>query len=438
MGKKIILIGAGSTNFGLGTIGDIFKSKVLVGSTIVLLDINTEALKNSETIAKNYNKQLNLNFKIEATTSRKEALNDADFCIISIEVAPRFDLWDQDWQIPLQYGFKQVFGENGGPGGLFHSLRVTPPIIEICDDINEICPNAFVFNYTNPMQRVCQTVTTKYPEMKFVGLCHEIASMERQLPDILNTPFNNIQYRAGGLNHFSILVEARYKDSNKDAYPLIREKASNYFKNYINDHEVQSQKPGGERGVFFELFNRYNYLPITTDSHLGEYIQWAYSVDDHEAILDFYTKYRKHCLTFYESEESYRDYFDLSKKPKERIVAIIEGIVNDLNYEEAAVNLPNKGYIKHLPDNIVVEVPGIVNKNCVSGVKLENYPADFASLLMNQVGVMRLTAEAILEKSKAKALKALLADPVVDNAVAAEKMLDNMIEIQKQHLGYLI
>ena len=82
-------------------------------------------------------------------------------------------------------------------------------------------------------------------------------------------------------------------------------------------------------------------------------------------------------------------------------------------------------------------VPGIVNKDCVSGVKLGNYPADFASLLMNQVSVMRLTAEAILEKSKAKALKALLADPVVDNAVTAEKMLDNMIEIQKQHLGYL-
>ena len=93
MGKKIILIGAGSTNFGLGTIGDIFKSKVLVGSTIVLLDINTEALKNSETIAKNYNNQLNLNFKIEATTSRKEALKNSDFCIISIEVAPRFDLF---------------------------------------------------------------------------------------------------------------------------------------------------------------------------------------------------------------------------------------------------------------------------------------------------------------------------------------------------------
>ncbi len=153
--------------------------------------------------------------------------------------------------------------------------------------------------------------------------------------------------------------------------------------------------------------------------------------------MDFYTKYRKHCLTFYDSEKSYLDYFDLNKKPKERIVTIIEGIVNDLNYEEAAVNLPNKGYIKHLPDNIVVDVPGIVNKEGVCGLKLENYPADFASLLMNQTSVMRLTAEAILEKSKSKAIKALLADPVVDNAVEAEKLLDKMIEIQKQHLGYL-
>ena len=435
--SKIVLIGAGSTNFGLGTIGDIFKSKILDKSTIVLHDINAESLKNTELIAKKYKDKLKLNFTIEATTSRKDALKKADFCIISIEVQPRFDLWDQDWKVPLEYGFQQVFGENGGPGGLFHSLRVTPPIVEICDDINKICPNAYVFNYSNPMQRVCQTITTKYPSMKFIGLCHEIASMERQLPDILNTPFENIEYRAGGLNHLSILVEAKFKDTAKDAYPIIRKKGPEYFKNYVNDHEIWGQRPGAERGVFFELFNRYSYLPITTDSHLGEYIQWAYSVADHEAIKDFYNKYRKHCLTFYDSEDSYRDYFDLTKKPKEKIVSIIEGIENNLNYEEAAVNLPNKGYIKGLPDNLVVEVPGTVNGRGVSGIKMENYPADFTSLLLNQASVIRLTAEAVLEKSKAKALKALLADPVVDNSIQAEKLLDDMIEKQNEYLGYL-
>tara|TARA_Y100000590_G_scaffold336280_1_gene382949 strand:- start:1437 stop:2753 length:1317 start_codon:yes stop_codon:yes gene_type:complete len=437
MEKKIVLIGAGSTNFGLGTIGDIFKSKFFSGSTIMLHDIDPKSLKNSENIAKKYNEKLNLNFKIDSNISRKEALKNADYCIISIEVAPRFDLWDLDWQIPLKFGFKQVFGENGGPGGLFHSLRVVPPILEICEDINIICPDAFVFNYSNPMQRVCQTVTTKYPEMKFIGLCHEIASMERQLPDILETSFDNIKYRAGGLNHLSILIEARFKDTGKDAYPLIREKAPNYFKKLINNHEVWGQRPGSERGVFFEIFNRYNYLPITTDSHLGEYIQWAYSVADHEAILDFYTKYRKQCLAFYKSEDSYKDYFVLNKKPKERVIDILEGIEKNLNYEEAAVNIVNKGYIEYLPKDIVVEVPGIVNKNGIQGIKLENYPSDFASILNNQVSVLRLTAEAILEKSKKKALSALLADPVIDNPNEANKMLEYMIKVQEKHLGYL-
>tara|TARA_Y100001936_G_C16068163_1_gene668672 strand:- start:1063 stop:2379 length:1317 start_codon:yes stop_codon:yes gene_type:complete len=437
MKNKIVLIGAGSTNFGLGTVGDIFKSQTLQGSTIMLHDIDADRLEKTRKISESYKRILELDFNIQATTDRKIALEKATFCIISIEVGSRFDLWDQDWQIPLKYGFKQVFGENGGPGGLFHSLRVTQPIVEIADDINKICPEAFVFNFSNPMQRVCQTITTKYPNMKFTGLCHEIASIERHLPKIMETNFENIEYRAAGLNHFSILVEAKYKDSGKDAYPIIRENGPNYFQKSINDHEVWGQKPGGERGVFFELFNRYNYLPITTDSHIGEYIQWAYSVADHEAILDFYTKYRKKCLTFYESKESYENYFDLKTKPKERIVAIIEGIQKDLNYEEAAVNIPNKGYLEGLPENLVVEIPAIINKKGTNGIKIKNYPDDFTSLLLSQASVIRLTAEAVLEKSKVKALKALLADPIVDNPINAEKLLIEMIDKQKPYLDYL-
>ena len=170
--KKIVLIGAGSSNFGLGTISDIFKSKVLEGAIITLHDINEKSLNNTKEIANKFKQKLGVNFKIEATTNRKEALKNADCCIISIEVGNRFELWDQDWKIPLQYGFKQIYGENGGPGGLFHSLRIIPVIIDICDDIVKICPDAFIFNYSNPMQRVCHSVTTKYPDLKFTGLCH--------------------------------------------------------------------------------------------------------------------------------------------------------------------------------------------------------------------------------------------------------------------------
>ena len=149
--EKIVLIGAGSQNFGLGIIGDIFKSKVLEGSIIFLHDIDKTTLANTKTIANDYKEKLGVNFTIKASTSRKEALKDATFCVISIEVGKRFDLWDQDWKIPLQYGIRQVYGENGGPGGLFHSLRQIPPILEICEDINSICPDAIIFNFSNPM-----------------------------------------------------------------------------------------------------------------------------------------------------------------------------------------------------------------------------------------------------------------------------------------------
>jgi len=115
---------------------------------------------------------------------------------------------EQDWNVPLQFGIRQSMGENGGPGGLFHSLRIIPPILEICEDIDAICPDAIVFNFSNPMSRICTTVHRRFPELTFVGMCHEIESISQHLPLILDTTWENLKTRCGGLNHFSILLEA--------------------------------------------------------------------------------------------------------------------------------------------------------------------------------------------------------------------------------------
>ena len=168
MSQKIVLIGAGSANFGLEAISDIYKSKTLEGSEIVLHDTDQKALKETQEVADKYKEKWGVNFKVSSITNRKEALKGATVVVISIEVTPRFGLWDQDWKIPQQYGMKQIYAENGGPGGLFHSLRVIPPIIEICDDINQICPDAYVFNFSNPMQRICHAVSVKFPDLKFI------------------------------------------------------------------------------------------------------------------------------------------------------------------------------------------------------------------------------------------------------------------------------
>lgn len=287
------------------------------------------------------------------------------------------------------------------------------------------------------MQRICHALNTRFPNLKITGLCHEIASMTRQLPSLMETDIDNIEFEAGGLNHLSILLSAKYKDSNKDGYPSINKNFEDYYSDLVNDHEGFFSNPGAERGLFFELFKRYGYLPITTDSHLGEYLSWAYSVADHDGILDFYDKYKKRCLSFF-SNDGYEQFFDMSHpEPHERAIPIIESIVADLNMLEHAVNIKNENFIECLPNDIVVEVPAIINKTGIHGKKLDNYPEPFGALLNAQVGTIQLTTKAILNKSKQTAIHALLADPLVENPNSVASLVDTMIEFQKEHLGYL-
>ncbi|HGM6860898.1 TPA: alpha-glucosidase [Serratia rubidaea] len=452
MATKIVLVGAGSAQFGFGTLGDIFQSKTLYGSEIVLHDINPASLAVTEKTARDFLAAQDLPFSISATTDRKTALQGAEFVIISIEVGDRFALWDQDWQIPQQYGIQQVYGENGGPGGLFHSLRIIPPILAICADIADICPDAWVFNYSNPMSRICTTVQRKFPELNFVGMCHEIASLERYLPEMLGTPFSNLQLRAAGLNHFSVLLEASYKDSGRDAYPDVRAKAPGYFERlpgysdilaYTRQHgklvetEGSTERdalggkdslyPWADRTLFKEVLEKFHHLPITGDSHFGEYIRWAYEVSDHRGILDFYTFYRNY-LGHVEPR--------IELKLKERVVPIMEGMLTDAGYEEAAVNIPNRGFIKQLPEFIAVEVPAIVDKKGIHGIKVE-MPAGIGGLLSNQIAVHDLTAEAVINGSRDLVIQALLVDSVNDKCRAIPELVDLMIARQSPWLDYL-
>jgi alpha-galactosidase len=453
MSTRIVLIGAGSAMFGLGSLGNILKSKALSGSTVVLHDIDAAALGRVEAVARKYIEQKKISVELLATTSRPEALRGAEFCIIAIEVGNRYLLWEQDWKIPLQYGLHQVYGENGGPGGLFHSLRIIPPILEICGDIDRICPEAWVFNLSNPMTRICLAIARKYPRLKTVGLCHEVVSLMEHLPKILDTPWSNLRVKAGGLNHFSVLVEATYRDTGKDAYPEIRRRAPAYFQalpeeSYENlgatkemldaSRGSQERLPGRlkvwpERELFRVIFEKFGLLPITTDSHLGEYLQWAHTGVDHKGILDFYNFYKKWCL---EQVPESRIHGTLEIEYW-REIPIIEGIMTDSHQEELAVNLPNDGYIDNLPKEIVVEVPAVVDQKGVHAVPLGSLPKGFAGLLNNQVAVNDLTVEAALQGSKELALQALLVDPVVDDAAAAERVLETVLFYQKEYLGYL-
>ncbi|MFA7643472.1 MAG: alpha-glucosidase [Sphaerochaetaceae bacterium] len=450
---KLVLIGAGSAQFGLGTLGDLFQSMPMHGSEIMLVDINREALDDVLQKGRAFLEEHRLPFTLGATTDRREALSGADVVVISIEAGNRFRLWDEDWTIPQQYGFSQVYGENGGPGGVFHALRITPVIVSICDDVSELCPDAWVFNYSNPMSAITTTVLRKYPSLKFVGLCHEVLSLERYLPEMLGTPFGNLSLRSAGLNHFSVLVEASYRDTKADAYPDILAKAPAFFEKEIGYSDIlsyvmrtgqaprtegdsqrvvldvdRSAKSWSDRTLFRTILEEYRLLPITVDSHLGEYIQWAHDVADHKGIKDFYTLYQLQLSQVKPRIELRRE---------ERLVLILEGILADSAYEEPAVNVMNNGLIPSLPDSIAVEVPAKVRRSGLEPIAFPSYPKGFAALLRNYCGVYDLLAEAVLTKKREYVIQALLANPVVDRHRPLHEMVDLMIERQRPYLDYL-
>ena len=448
---KIVLVGAGSLQFGTGMLGDIFTSQHLRGAKIVLNDINIAAAQRTAKISHDFIDTNRLDHTIQVEADLRHALKGADFVVISIEVGDRFALWDMDWKIPQQYGIQQVYGENGGPGGLFHALRIIPPILEICQKIADVAPSATVFNYSNPMSRICTTVHRKFPQLNFIGMCHEIASLERHIAPMLEQPRENVFFRAAGLNHFSVMSEVHYVDSGQDAYDDVRARAEGYFgkmpgyseiltASRNSGHSVETEgwmdidlshikdvRPWSDRWLFRDILNRFGYLPITYDSHFGEYIQWAYDASDHRGILDFYTYYRNYLGNVTPS---------IKCELHERVVPIMEGMLTNSGYEEAAVNIPNTGFIEGLPDWIAVEVPASVTASGVEGIKVD-LPAGIRGLLCNQIGIHDLTAEAILNRSRDLVVQALLVDPVVTVSKGIPELVDHMIAEQRPWLDYL-
>jgi alpha-galactosidase len=238
-----------------------------------------------------------------------------------------------------------------------------------------------------------------------------------------------------------------YKETGQDAYPDIREKAPDYFRKMPTRNAVEKyfketgQRPKSiedlagieyeewsERGLFKVILEDFGYLPITTDSHFGEYVQWAHDAVEHKGILDFYNWYKSWLPT---AEAK------IELKLRENVVPIIEGIVTDSGYWEEAVNVPNAGLIDDLPEWLAVEVPATVDAQGVHGVPLGRLPPGFLGLLQNQVAVHNMTAEAILSGSKEAVLQALLVDPIVDQYHSTVELLDTMLELQSDYLSYI-
>ncbi|MEX0288743.1 MAG: hypothetical protein AB3N14_06495, partial [Flavobacteriaceae bacterium] len=264
MSTKIVLIGAGSKEFGPATTRDVLLSDVLAKGDIhlELMDINPAELLAHQKYADKIAQKLGRTTKITQTTSLDDALKGADFVISAIEIK-RYFYWSQDFHIPRKYGFQQIYGENGGIGGLFHALRNFTPTLEIIKKMETLCPDAWLLNYTNPLTKLSELInrTTK---IKFVGLCHGVFMGKEQIAAFLERDVHSIKAFASGLNHFSWFHTIEDMEGN-DLYPELKKREQNAH--WLADWD--------EIALSRTMLRVFGLYPSPGTNHIGEYVRWA-------------------------------------------------------------------------------------------------------------------------------------------------------------------
>jgi alpha-galactosidase len=428
---KIVLIGAGSAQFGTDMLSDLFTAREeLKGSTIVLVDINPEALEVMAQVAERLNDASGRPYRIEATTDRCEALPNAGFVIISIAVR-RNELWRLDFQIPLKHGVKQVLGENGGPGGIFHAMRNIPIVLDICRDIKRLCPEALVLNFTNPEGRIC-LAANRYTNLQFVGLCHGIGMARNAIGQALGLLPEEIDPKAGGLNHFNWILELRHTSTGEDLYPAFKQAMARQGLQEACIHNYHF----GIRLCHY-LMENFGYWPLPSDDHVGEYLSYAWEYCGLDGY-DFDRADRRaeenwQRLRRWARHEQPVDEL-LGRRSGERAVPIITGVLSNTHQYELAVNVPNTGLIPNLPAWAIVEVPATVDAAGVHGAQVGPLPEPIAAMCRTQIAVIDRLVEAAVHGDRTTALQALLLDPVVNSISQAEAILDEMLEVHQEYL----
>ena len=417
---KIVFIGAGSMSFGLSMFRDVFFAEKFAGSTLTLVDTDPEALARMTALAHLLNKMSGAGLNIEQTADRRAALDGAGFVLNSTAI-DRNRLWKLDYEIPKKHGIRQTLGENGGPGGLFFTLRTLPMVFDFVRDMEEKCPDALLINFSNPESRIILALG-KYSKIRALGLCEGIFGGRGHVAHIMELPAEEVDVWGAGLNHFQWLVHIRRRDTGEDLYPLLRKKDAEHDPAFA---------PLSRR-----LFRAFGLWPTCSDDHMGEYVPYGWEADDHGYDFDQDERYRAEFLATLKGVLA-----GTVEMPNwwhtpsdERGAAVIAGIVhNQKRFIESGI-VYNQGVIVNLPADLAVEVPIVADAAGVHPVSLGPLPAPIAKLLSEQAGVQQLAVEAAVHGSKEIALEALLIDPVVNSTVAATKLLDELWEVNRPYI----
>ncbi|WP_258083763.1 family 4 glycosyl hydrolase [Thermococcus thermotolerans] len=417
---RIAFIGAGSifTPLGLYTIA---TSEVLRNADVYLVEIDDERRKFITALAEKIKKTFKADFTVTPLES-VEGLKkySIDYAVISVE-KERYERWRLDFEIPHKYGVMQVLGENGGLGGLAHTLRVVPLVLEIAKRIEDVNRDARVFIYSNPEPRVTYAVLN-YTGLKNVyGLCTGYLERKEMLAPLMKADEREISLIAAGLNHFTWIKELRVKD--EDAYPRLDEALRRR-----PDFEPLSQL----------LYRTYGLFPSPDDNHIGEYLNFAWHlIPEERKGLKWIERTKKEgdevrrLLRLFLRGLVPKFAFNRFIKFPDVAMNVVEGLEGRGKLQEA-INVPNRGYID-LPEGTIVEVPAEVSPRGIKPLRVE-LPREALVPLRVQAEIQRLSAEAAAEGNVEKVIKAVLLDPVVHDA---EVGLKAMAELMRAHLDMM-
>lgn len=425
---KIAFIGAGSTVFAKHLIGDVLSFPELADSHIALMDIDAERLKTSQVVAEQVNRVLGAKATITATTDRAEALVDADYVINMVQIGGYKPSTVIDFEIPKKYGLRQTIADTLGIGGIFRGLRTIPFMMDLCNDMEEQCPDALLLNYTNPMAMLCWAVN-QYSGIANIGLCHSVQGTAQQLCHDMGVPYNEVNYLCAGINHMAFYL--KFEHNGRDLYPEI--------------HRVveEGRVPDWNR-VRYEMLKWLGYFVTESSEHFAEYTPYFIRRDHPEYIERFNVpldEYIRRCEVQIAGWEAQREKMergeDLEVKRSDEYGALIIHSMETNTPRVVYGNVENNGLIDNLIPGCCVEVPCLVDKNGIQPTRIGSLPPQLAALMMTNVNVQSLTVEAALTGRKEHIYQAAMLDPHTSQDLGLDDIRALVDDMIAAHEGWI-
>lgn len=437
---RIAFMGAGSTIFLKNLIGDALLSDSLKESEIALYDIDEKRLEESKLVIEALNRTINQG-KARVETflgieERRNALKGADFVVNAIQVGGYDPATIADFEIPKRYGLRQTIADTLGIGGIFRGLRTVPVMLDFVREMEEVCPDALLLNYTNPMA-ICTGAVQKSSSIQTVGLCHSVQVCAPDLLKDLGIAADDLRWRVAGINHMAWLLEI--KDGKRDLYPEVKRRAA---------EKNRTALAGGEKHhdmVRYEMMRYFGYYITESSEHYSEYTPYWIRKDSGELVnqfnipLDEYPRRCREQISDWNSrkEELLKDEHLEHEKTHEYGADIMNAVYGNRPIRVHGNVLNQGGLIENLPYDAVVELPCLIDSNGIQAVRQGRLPEQCAALNRTNINVQLLCIEAALHRSKDAVYQAALLDPHTAAELPPEKIISMCDELFEAHQQWL-